>query len=71
MAPHERVAYLQEFEHSDKHDAPKSGGLIEKQAHRGAARARGARIPGRAEADGRCDAPLDALLKTGRKKQHD
>ncbi|KAH8717045.1 hypothetical protein GQ44DRAFT_742121 [Phaeosphaeriaceae sp. PMI808] len=34
-APHERVAYLQEFEHSDKHDAPKKGGLIEKLIARG------------------------------------
>jgi hypothetical protein len=35
MAPHERVAYLQEFEHSDKHDEPKKGGLIEKLIARG------------------------------------
>jgi predicted RecB family nuclease len=35
MPPHERVAYLQEFEHSDKHDAPKKGGLIEKLIARG------------------------------------
>jgi hypothetical protein len=27
MPPHERVAYLQEFEHSDKHDEPKSAKL--------------------------------------------
>jgi hypothetical protein len=35
MPPHERVAYLQEFEHSDKHDTPKKGGLIEKLIARG------------------------------------
>ncbi|OAK98117.1 hypothetical protein IQ06DRAFT_295481 [Phaeosphaeriaceae sp. SRC1lsM3a] len=35
MPPHERVAYLQEFEHSDKHDAPKKGGLLEKLIARG------------------------------------
>ena len=35
MPPHERVAYLSEFEHSDKHDAPKKGGLIEKLIARG------------------------------------
>ncbi|KAF1916870.1 hypothetical protein BDU57DRAFT_247905 [Ampelomyces quisqualis] len=35
MAPHERVAYLQEFEHSDKHGEPKKGGLIEKLIARG------------------------------------
>lgn len=35
MPPHERVAYLQEFEHSDKHDEPKKGGLIEKLIARG------------------------------------
>ncbi|KAL5118988.1 hypothetical protein ACEQ8H_003117 [Pleosporales sp. CAS-2024a] len=35
MAPHERVAYLQEFDHSDKHDEPKKGGLIEKLIARG------------------------------------
>jgi hypothetical protein len=35
MPPHERVAYLQEFEHSDKHDEPKRGGLIEKLIARG------------------------------------
>lgn len=35
MPPHERVAYLQEFEHSDKHGEPKKGGLIEKLIARG------------------------------------
>jgi hypothetical protein len=35
MNPQERVAYLQEFEHSDKHDEPKKGGLIEKLIARG------------------------------------
>jgi hypothetical protein len=35
MPPHERVAYLQEFEHSDKHDEPKKGGLIESLIARG------------------------------------
>jgi hypothetical protein len=35
MPPQERVAYLQEFDHSDKHDAPKKGGLIERLIERG------------------------------------
>ena len=35
MPPQERVAYLQEYEHSDKHDTPKKGGLIEKLIARG------------------------------------
>lgn len=35
MPPHERVAYLKEFEESDKADAPKKGGLIEKLIARG------------------------------------
>ncbi|KAJ4369181.1 hypothetical protein N0V83_006265 [Neocucurbitaria cava] len=35
MPPHERVAYLKEFEDSDKHDTPKKGGLIEKLIARG------------------------------------
>jgi hypothetical protein len=35
MAPHERVAYLKEFEDSDKHDTPKKGGLLEKLIARG------------------------------------
>ncbi|USP81181.1 uncharacterized protein yc1106_08455 [Curvularia clavata] len=35
MPPEERVAYLKEFEESDKHDAPKKGGLIEKLIARG------------------------------------
>lgn len=35
MPPHERVAYLKEFEDSDKHDAPKKGGLLEKLIARG------------------------------------
>jgi hypothetical protein len=35
MAPHERVAYLKEFEDSDKHDTPKRGGLLEKLIARG------------------------------------
>lgn len=35
MPPHERVAYLKEFEDSDKHDEPKKGGLIEKLIARG------------------------------------
>ena len=35
MPPHERVAYLKEFEESDKNDAPKKGGLIERLIARG------------------------------------
>jgi hypothetical protein len=35
MPPHERVAYLKEFEESDKHDQPKKGGLLEKLIARG------------------------------------
>lgn len=35
MAPQERVAYLKEFEDSDKHDTPKKGGLLEKLIARG------------------------------------
>lgn len=35
MPPHERVAYLKEFEDSDKHDTPKKGGLLEKLIARG------------------------------------
>ncbi|KAI8934837.1 hypothetical protein NX059_008517 [Plenodomus lindquistii] len=35
MPPHERVAYLKEFEESDKHDKPKKGGLLEKLIARG------------------------------------
>ena len=35
MPPQERVAYLQEFEESDKQDTPKKGGLIEKLIARG------------------------------------
>ena len=35
MPPHERVAYLQEFEESDKSDVPKKGGLIERLIARG------------------------------------
>lgn len=35
MPPQERVAYLQEFEESDKHDKPKKGGLLEKLIARG------------------------------------
>ncbi|KAF1943111.1 hypothetical protein EJ02DRAFT_374264 [Clathrospora elynae] len=35
MPPHERVAYLKEFEDSDKHDTPKRGGLLEKLIARG------------------------------------
>ncbi|KAH7359894.1 hypothetical protein BKA66DRAFT_471825 [Pyrenochaeta sp. MPI-SDFR-AT-0127] len=35
MPPHERVAYLKEFDDSDKHDSPKKGGLIEKLIARG------------------------------------
>lgn len=35
MDPRERVAYIQEYEHSDKHDVPKKGGLIEKLIARG------------------------------------
>ena len=35
MDPKDRVAYLQEYEHSDKHDAPKKGGLLEKLIARG------------------------------------
>ncbi|KAF2850952.1 hypothetical protein T440DRAFT_395883 [Plenodomus tracheiphilus IPT5] len=35
MPPHERVAYLKEFEDSDKHETPKKGGLLEKLIARG------------------------------------
>ncbi|KAI4625550.1 uncharacterized protein J4E88_005938 [Alternaria novae-zelandiae] len=35
MPPSERVAYLKEFEDSDKHDTPKKGGLLEKLIARG------------------------------------
>ncbi|CBX93112.1 hypothetical protein IAQ61_008834 [Plenodomus lingam] len=35
MPPHERVAYLKEFEDSDKHDIPKKGGLLERLIARG------------------------------------
>lgn len=35
MPPEERVAYLKEFEESDKNDAPKKGGLIERLIARG------------------------------------
>ena len=35
MPPQERVAYLKEFEDSDKHDTPKKGGLLEKLIARG------------------------------------
>ncbi|KAF1851707.1 uncharacterized protein K460DRAFT_362451 [Cucurbitaria berberidis CBS 394.84] len=35
MPPNERVAYLKEFEDSDKHGEPKKGGLIEKLIARG------------------------------------
>ncbi|KAF1832146.1 hypothetical protein BDW02DRAFT_571394 [Decorospora gaudefroyi] len=35
MPPQERVAYLKEFEESDKHDQPKKGGLLEKLIARG------------------------------------
>lgn len=35
MAPQDRVAYLQEYEDSDKADVPKKGGLIEKLIARG------------------------------------
>ena len=35
MPPSERVAYLKEFEDSDKNDTPKKGGLIEKLIARG------------------------------------
>ncbi|KAL6705541.1 hypothetical protein ACN47E_006658 [Coniothyrium glycines] len=35
MPPSERVAYLAEFEESDKHDYPKKGGLLEKLIARG------------------------------------
>ncbi|KNG44999.1 hypothetical protein DDE82_002311 [Stemphylium lycopersici] len=35
MPPQERVAYLKEFEDSDKHDKPKKGGLLEKLIARG------------------------------------
>lgn len=35
MPPQERVAYLKEFEDSDKHDTPKRGGLLEKLIARG------------------------------------
>ncbi|OAL49798.1 hypothetical protein IQ07DRAFT_587490 [Pyrenochaeta sp. DS3sAY3a] len=35
MPPQERVAYLKEFEDSDKHGEPKRGGLIEKLIARG------------------------------------
>ncbi|KAF1929216.1 uncharacterized protein M421DRAFT_419738 [Didymella exigua CBS 183.55] len=35
MSPDERVAYLREYDDSDKHDEPKKGGLIEKLIARG------------------------------------
>ncbi|KAJ4342863.1 hypothetical protein N0V95_006803 [Ascochyta clinopodiicola] len=35
MTPDERVAYLAEYDESDKHDEPKKGGLIEKLIARG------------------------------------
>ncbi|KAF2130984.1 hypothetical protein P153DRAFT_365606 [Dothidotthia symphoricarpi CBS 119687] len=35
MDPKDRVAYLQEYDHSDKHDSPKKGGLLEKLIARG------------------------------------
>lgn len=35
MAPDERVAYLKEYDESDKHGEPKKGGLIEKLIARG------------------------------------
>jgi hypothetical protein len=35
MPPHERVAYLKEFEESDKTDVPNKGGLIERLIARG------------------------------------
>jgi hypothetical protein len=35
MTPDERVAYLQEYDDSDKHGEPKKGGLIEKLIARG------------------------------------
>lgn len=35
MPPSERVAYLKEFEESDKQDSPKKGGLLEKLIARG------------------------------------
>jgi hypothetical protein len=35
MTPDERVAYLKEYDDSDKHDEPKKGGLIEKLIARG------------------------------------
>lgn len=35
MPPQERVAYLKEFEDSDKQDTPKKGGLLEKLIARG------------------------------------
>lgn len=35
MTPDERVAYLQEYDESDKHGEPKKGGLIEQLIARG------------------------------------
>jgi hypothetical protein len=35
MTPDERVAYLKEYDDSDKHGEPKKGGLIEKLIARG------------------------------------
>ena len=35
MTPDERVAYLSEYDESDKQDQPKQGGLIEKLIARG------------------------------------
>ncbi|KAF2622633.1 hypothetical protein BU25DRAFT_415130 [Macroventuria anomochaeta] len=35
MSPDERVAYLKEYDDSDKHGEPKTGGLIEKLIARG------------------------------------
>jgi len=35
MPPSERVAYLKEFDESDKNDSPRKGGLIEKLIARG------------------------------------
>ena len=35
MTPDERVAYLKEYDESDKHGEPKKGGLIEKLIARG------------------------------------
>jgi hypothetical protein len=35
MTPDERVAYLAEYDESDKHGEPKKGGLIEKLIARG------------------------------------